>query len=77
MTGRWPAHPGHGHAHHAAQHGMTRLVLDVLPARTGVVSFYRRLGYTETGPFAAESPVPMIYMARAVTNDDILPIPGS
>jgi hypothetical protein len=56
---------------------MTRLVLDVLPARTGVVSFYRRLGYIETGPFAAESPVPMIYMARAVTSDDILPIHGS
>jgi len=38
-----------GHAHfHAAQHGITRLILDVLPARTAVIGFYRSLGYTET-----------------------------
>jgi ribosomal protein S18 acetylase RimI-like enzyme len=61
----------HAH-HHAAQQGMTRLVLDVLPARTAVISFYRRLGYTETGPYATESPVPMIYMERSITTDDIL-----
>ena len=61
----------HAH-HHAAQHGITRLILDVLPARTTVISFYRRLGYTETGPFATESPIPMIYMERPVTSDDIL-----
>ena len=75
-----PAHRGHGiartlmsHAHdHAARHGMTRLILDVLPARTSVISFYRRLGYTETEPFETESPVPMIYMQRAVTRSDIL-----
>jgi hypothetical protein len=80
-----PAFSGNGiartlmsNAHdHADRHGMTRLILDVLPARTGVVSFYRRLGYTETRPLAAESPVPMIYMARAVTSDDILPIHGT
>ena len=74
-----PAHRGHGiartlmsHAHHhAAQHGMTRLILDVLPARTAVISFYRRLGYTETEPFETESPVPMTYMERAVTRSDI------
>ena len=74
-----PAHRGNGiartlmsHAHdHAARHGMTRLILDVLPARTAVISFYR-LGYTETGPFETESPVPMIYMERAVTRSDIL-----
>ena len=51
---------------------MTRLILDVLPARTAVLSFYRRLGYTETEPFDTESPVPMIYMERAVTMSDIL-----
>jgi len=70
-----PAHRGNGiartlmsHAHqHAARHGMTRLILDVLPARTAAIGFYRRLGYTETGPFETESPVPMIYMERAVT----------
>jgi putative acetyltransferase len=58
--------------HHAALHGMNRLTLDVLPARTAVVAFYRRLGYTETAPHATESLVPMIYMERAVTADDIL-----
>ena len=61
------------HAHqHAAQHDMTRLILDVLPARTAVISFYRRLGYTETEPFRTESPVPMIYMERTVTMSNIL-----
>ena len=62
--------------HHAAQYGITRLVLDVLPARTAVISFYHRLGYTETGPFATESPTPMVYMQRLVTADDILSITG-
>jgi GNAT superfamily N-acetyltransferase len=63
----------HAH-HHAAQHGMTRLILDVLPARTTVTGFYCRLGYTETGHFATRSPIPMIYMERPITSDDILSI---
>jgi hypothetical protein len=63
----------HAH-HHAAQHGITRLILDVLPARTTVISFYRHLGYTQTEPNATGSPVPMIYMQRPITSDDILPI---
>ena len=63
----------HAH-HHAAQHGITRLVLDVLPARTAVIGFYRSLGYTATGPYATESPVPMIYMERPITSDDIFSI---
>jgi ribosomal protein S18 acetylase RimI-like enzyme len=63
----------HAH-HHAAQHGITRLILDVLPARTAVVSFYHRLGYTETEPFATGSPIPMTYMQRPVTREDILSI---
>jgi GNAT superfamily N-acetyltransferase len=64
-----------GHAHdHAARHGMTRLILDVLPSRTAVISFYRHLGYTETGPCATGSPVPMICMERLITGDDILSI---
>jgi ribosomal protein S18 acetylase RimI-like enzyme len=75
-----PAHQGKGIArtlmsnahHHAACNGMTRLILDVLPARTAAISFYRRLGYTETEPFANESPSPMIYLERPVTSDDIL-----
>jgi len=63
----------HAH-HHAAQHGITRLILDVLPARTTVISFYRRLGYTESGPYGTESLVPMIDMERPITSDDILSI---
>jgi GNAT superfamily N-acetyltransferase len=77
-----PAHRGNGiaralmsHAHHhAARHGTTRLILDVLPTRTAVISFYHRLGYTETEPYATESPIPMIYMERPVTSDDIFSI---
>jgi putative acetyltransferase len=79
-----PAHRGEGiastlmsHAHHhAARHGITRLILDVLPARTAVISFYRRLGYTETGPYITGSPVAMIYMERLITSDDVLPSAG-
>jgi GNAT superfamily N-acetyltransferase len=53
------------HAHrHAAQHGFTRLVVDVMPTRTHVVDFHRQLGYTEAEPYPAESPDPMIYMER-------------
>lgn len=63
----------HAH-HHAARHGMARLILDVLPARTAVIGFYRRLGYTETEPYATGSPVSMIYMQRPITSDDILSI---
>jgi GNAT superfamily N-acetyltransferase len=78
-----PAHRGHGiartlmsHAHqHAARHGMTRIVLDVLPARTHVISFYRSLGYTGPEPCAepraTESPVPVIYLERPITSDDL------
>jgi ribosomal protein S18 acetylase RimI-like enzyme len=77
-----PAYRGKGiarilmsHAHHrAAQHGITRLILDVLPARTAVIGLYRSLGYTETGPHPTESPVLMIYMERPITGDDIFPI---
>jgi GNAT superfamily N-acetyltransferase len=60
----------HAH-HHAARYGITRLILGVLPARTAVISFYRRLGYTETEPFETESPVPMIYMERPIARADI------
>jgi ribosomal protein S18 acetylase RimI-like enzyme len=77
-----PAYRGKGIArilmrnahHHAAEHGMTRLILGVLPARTAVIGFYRRLGYTETGPRAAGSPAPMTYMERPITSDDIFSI---
>jgi ribosomal protein S18 acetylase RimI-like enzyme len=69
-----PAHRGAGIARdlmarlhrHAAFHGLTRLILDVLPSRVHAIEFYRRLGYTETEPFACASPLPMVSMARAV-----------
>ncbi|HWC78807.1 MAG TPA: GNAT family N-acetyltransferase [Pseudonocardiaceae bacterium] len=52
------------HAHrHAARHRFTQTVLDVLPARTTAIGFYRRLGYTDAPPYAG-SPVPMIYFRR-------------
>jgi GNAT superfamily N-acetyltransferase len=53
------------HAHrHAADHGFTRLVLDVMPARTHVIDFYRRLGYTDIEPYPGAAPDPMIYLQR-------------
>ncbi len=54
---------------HAAQHQITRLILDVLPTRTNVIGLYRRLGYTDAEPYPTESPVPMIYMHRLITHD--------
>ena len=64
-----------GHAHdHAARHDMTRLILNVLPARGAVISFYRGLGYTETEPFETGSPLPMIYMERPVAGPDLLTV---
>ena len=70
-----PAYRGRGIAaalmgrlhQHAAGHGFTRLVLDVLPERTGVIEFYRRLGYRITGQGETGSPVQMIFLDRAVT----------
>jgi putative acetyltransferase len=65
--------------HHAPQHGMTRLVLKVLPGRTGAIGFCRRLGYSQTGPYTTESSVPMIYMQRRVPDRDVrtpCPAPG-
>jgi ribosomal protein S18 acetylase RimI-like enzyme len=47
------------HAHrHAADHGFARLVLDVMPTRTHVIDFYRRLGYTDADPYTAETSDP-------------------
>lgn len=55
------------HAHrHAAHHGFDRLVLDVMPTRTRVIDFYRRLGYTDAEPYPTEAPDPMVYMQRSV-----------
>lgn len=79
-----PTHRGHGvaralmnHAHHhAARHGIDRLVLDVLPARASVIDFCRRLGYTDTEPYGAGLPASMMYMERLITHDDIQPSLG-
>jgi ribosomal protein S18 acetylase RimI-like enzyme len=55
------------HAHrHAAHHGFNRLVLDVMPTRTRVIDFYRRMGYTDAEPFPTEAPDPMVYMQRLI-----------
>ena len=54
------------HAHrHAAAHGFARLVVDVMPTRTHVIEFYRRLGFTDAEPSPAEAPDPMIYLQRS------------
>jgi GNAT superfamily N-acetyltransferase len=80
-----PTHRGHGiaralmnHAHHhAARHGIDRLVVDVLPARASVIDFCRRLGYTESEPYGAGLPASMMYLERLITHDDIQPSLGA
>lgn len=52
---------------HAARSGMSRLILDVLPARTEAIGFYRDLGYRDCDCVVAGSPVPMICMERPVS----------
>ena len=49
----------------AADQGMAKLVLDVLPSRTRVIDFYRDLGYTDASPPAGET-FPMVYLERNV-----------
>jgi ribosomal protein S18 acetylase RimI-like enzyme len=46
---------------HAAAAGFTRTVLDVMPMRTEVIAFYRRLGYRDTEPY---HDWPMVYLDR-------------
>jgi putative acetyltransferase len=61
------AHLLMAHVHQqATQRGFTCLLLNVMPARTHVIDFYRRLGYVECEPFPADSPSPMVYMQRNV-----------
>jgi ribosomal protein S18 acetylase RimI-like enzyme len=56
-----------GQAHrHAADHGFTRLVLDVMPTRTHVIAFFRRLGYADADPLPAEAADGMIHLQRPV-----------
>jgi putative acetyltransferase len=49
---------------HAARAGFTRVVLDVMPSRTGTIAFYRRLGYTDTAPYADW---PLVYLERPLS----------
>jgi len=66
-----PAHRGSGIARalmtcvhdHAAGAGFARTVLDVMPSRTEVIAFYRRLGYTDAARFT-DWPFPMVYLER-------------
>jgi len=74
-----PAHRGQGVARalmarlhsHAATQGIEQVILDVMRSRTDATGFYRRLGYTDTEPFPTRSPVPMVYLRRAVGPADV------
>jgi GNAT superfamily N-acetyltransferase len=64
-----PSHRGSGIAQalmssahaHVVRVGFARTVLGVVPSRTEVIALYRRLGYTDTEPFADW---PMVYLER-------------
>jgi ribosomal protein S18 acetylase RimI-like enzyme len=49
----------------AAELGYARVVLDVVPSRTGAIDLYRSLGFTEIEPYG-EYPFPMVFLGRAV-----------
>jgi len=49
----------------AAALGYERIVLDVVPSRTGAIHLYRSLGFTEIAPYDAY-PFPMVFLGRAV-----------
>ena len=53
---------------HAARVAVSRIVLDVMPTRTAVVDFYRRLGYAPTG--YQEQPHPLVAMQLVVSPSD-------
>jgi putative acetyltransferase len=47
----------------ARELGFARMVLDVVPARTGAIALYEGLGFTPTAPIH-EYPFPMAFLAR-------------
>jgi putative acetyltransferase len=49
----------------AAALGYERLVLDVVPSRTGAIDLYRSLGFAEIEPYD-EYPFPMVFLGRAL-----------
>jgi ribosomal protein S18 acetylase RimI-like enzyme len=50
----------------AAQLGYERVVLDVVPSRTGAIALYHSLGFTQIEPYD-EYPFPMVFLGRDVT----------
>jgi ribosomal protein S18 acetylase RimI-like enzyme len=48
---------------HAAELGYMRVVLDVVPSRTGAIDLYRSLGFTDIEPYD-EYPFPMVFLGR-------------
>ena len=48
---------------HAGDLGYQRVVLDVVPSRTGAINLYRSLGFTEIEPYD-EYPFPMVFLGR-------------
>jgi GNAT superfamily N-acetyltransferase len=67
-----PPHRRSGIAHalmtsaheHAARVGFGRVMLSVMPSRTEAIAFYRRLGYTDTTPYADW---PLVYLERPLS----------
>jgi putative acetyltransferase len=49
----------------AAALGYERVVLDVVPSRTGAIDLYRSLGFTEIEPYD-EYPFPMVFLGRSL-----------
>ena len=49
----------------AARLGYERVVLDVVPSRTGAIALYHSLGFTEIEPYD-EYPFPMVFLGRSV-----------
>ncbi len=47
---------------HAERHGFSRVVLNVMPSRTGAIAFYRALGYQPI-PDVAQWPYPAVWLA--------------
>jgi ribosomal protein S18 acetylase RimI-like enzyme len=58
---------------HAARARVAHTVLDVMPSRTSVVEFYRRVGYRDTEPYqdlTYQAAYPMVVLRRAVVAGD-------
>lgn len=49
----------------ATRLGYTRMVLDVVPQRTGAIALYQSLGFVEIEPYD-EYPFPMVFLGREV-----------